>query len=56
MKRGYVCLSFQPISGIMNYSNQLNFFLMSCSSIKKNVGLHDIFKITYSHLEYQNLI
>ncbi len=49
-------LSFQPIIGIMNYSNQLNKFWMSCSSIKRNVGLHDIFRITYFHLEYQNLI
>jgi hypothetical protein len=29
MKGGYVCLSFQPISVIMNGSDQLNKFWMS---------------------------
>jgi len=57
MKGGYVFQGFQPISVIMNDSNQLNKVWMSYSSIKKNVGL--IFKhsrMTYFHLECQNLI
>jgi len=40
MRGGYVCLSFQPISVIMNDSNQLNKFLMSCSIINQK-GMHD---------------
>jgi hypothetical protein len=35
MKGGYVCLGFQPISVIMNDSNQLNKFWMSYSSINQ---------------------
>jgi hypothetical protein len=35
MKGGYVCLKFQRIDVIMNDSNQLNKFLMSCSSINQ---------------------
>jgi len=35
MKRGYVCLGFQPINVIMNDLNQLNKFWMSCSSINQ---------------------
>jgi hypothetical protein len=35
MKGGYVCLIFQPINVIMNDSDQLNKFLMSCSSINQ---------------------
>jgi hypothetical protein len=35
MKVGYVCLGFQPISVIMNDSNQLNKFWMSYSSINQ---------------------
>jgi hypothetical protein len=35
MKKGFVCISFQPINVIMNDSNQLNEFWMSCSSIIK---------------------
>jgi hypothetical protein len=35
MKGGYVCLSFQRINVIMNDSNQLNKFWMSCSSINQ---------------------
>jgi hypothetical protein len=33
MKGGYVCLGLQPISVIMNDSNQLKKFWMSYSSI-----------------------
>jgi hypothetical protein len=40
MKGGYVCLGCQPINVIMNDSNQLNYFLMSCSSINQK-GMHD---------------
>jgi hypothetical protein len=40
MKVGYVHLGSQPISVIMNDSNQLNTFLMSCSSINQK-GMHD---------------
>ncbi len=35
MKRGYVCLVFQPLSVVMHDSNQLNKFWMSCSSINQ---------------------
>jgi hypothetical protein len=35
MKGGYVYLIFQPISVIMNDSNQVNKFGLSCSSINK---------------------
>jgi hypothetical protein len=35
MKGGYVCLGFQSISVIMNDSNELNKFRISCSSINK---------------------
>jgi hypothetical protein len=35
MNGEYVCLDFQPINVIMNDSNQLNKFWMSCSSINK---------------------
>jgi hypothetical protein len=53
MKMGYVCLGFQPMCVKMNDSNQLNKFLMSLFKYKpkRNVGLHDISKLTYSHLE-----
>jgi hypothetical protein len=40
MKRGYVFLGSQTISVIMNDSNQLNKFLMSCSRINQK-GMHD---------------
>jgi len=40
VKGGYVCLGFQLISAIINYSNQLNKIWMSCSSINKK-GMHD---------------
>jgi hypothetical protein len=33
MKGGYVCLNFQLINVIINDSNQMNKFWMSCSSI-----------------------
>jgi hypothetical protein len=35
MKMGYVCIGFQPMCVIMNDSNQLNKFLMSCSNINQ---------------------
>jgi len=35
MKGGYVCLRFQLISVIMNYSNQLNKFWMLYSGINQ---------------------
>jgi hypothetical protein len=35
MKGGYVCLDFQPISVIMNDSNQLNKFWISYWSVNK---------------------
>jgi hypothetical protein len=35
MKGGYVSLGFQPINVIMNDSNQLNKFWMSCLNIKQ---------------------
>jgi hypothetical protein len=58
MKGGYVFQGFQPISVIMNDSNQSNKVWMSYSSIKINVGL--IFRyfrmMTYFHLECQNPI
>jgi hypothetical protein len=40
MKRGYVCLGSQTINVIMNDSNKLYKFLMSCSSINQK-GMHD---------------
>jgi hypothetical protein len=40
MKGGYVCLSFQPISVIMNDLNRLNKFWMSCLSINQK-GMQD---------------
>jgi hypothetical protein len=49
MKRGYECLGFQPISVIMIDSNQLNFFLMSCSSINQK-GMHDYLNIPKWHI------
>jgi hypothetical protein len=44
MKGGYVSLSFQPISVLMNYSNQLNKFWMYCSSINQK-GMQDYLNI-----------
>jgi len=35
MKKGYVCLGFQPINVTTNDSNQLNKFWMSCSNINQ---------------------
>jgi hypothetical protein len=49
MKGGYVCLGFQPINVIMNDSNQLNKFWVSCSSINKK-GMHDYFDILEWHI------
>jgi hypothetical protein len=41
MKGGYnACLGFQPINVIMNDSNQLNKFWMSCSPINQK-GMQD---------------
>jgi len=40
MKGGSACLKFQLISAIMNYSNQLNKFWMSNSSINQK-GMQD---------------
>jgi len=48
MKGGYVCLGFQPISVIMNYSNQLNKIWMFCSSIIKK-GMQDYLDIPKWH-------
>jgi hypothetical protein len=48
MKGGYVCLSFQPISVIMIDSNQLNKFLMFCSSMNQK-GMHDYLNILEWH-------
>jgi hypothetical protein len=58
MKRGYVCVGFQPISVIMNDSNQLNKFWISCSNMKKkrDAKLPRQSKMTYFHLECQNII
>jgi hypothetical protein len=44
MKGGYVCLGFQPISVMMNDSNQLNKFWMSYSSINQK-GMQDYLDI-----------
>jgi hypothetical protein len=49
MKGGYVCLGFQPISVIMNDSNQWNKFWMSRWSINRK-GLHDYFDILKWHI------
>jgi hypothetical protein len=43
MKGGYVCLSFQPINVIMNYSNQLNNFWMFYSNINQKGPTSPIF-------------
>jgi hypothetical protein len=48
MKGGYVCLGFQPISVIMNYSNQLNKFWMSFSSLNQK-GILDYIDILEWH-------
>ncbi len=48
MKGGYVCLSFQPISVIMNDSNQLNKFWMSYSNINQK-GLQEYLNILEWH-------
>jgi hypothetical protein len=40
MKGGHVYLGFQPINVMMNDSNQLNKFWMSCSSINQK-GMQD---------------
>jgi len=49
MKGEYnVCLSFQPINVIMNDSNQLNKFWMSCSCINQK-GMQDYFDISKWH-------
>jgi len=49
MKGGYnACLGFQPISVIMNDSNQLNKFWMSCSHINEK-GMQDYFEIPKWH-------
>ncbi len=54
----YVCLNFQPISVIVNDSNQLKkkINVKFKYKPKKNARLQNILKITYSHLECQNLI
>jgi hypothetical protein len=58
MKGGYVCLGFQLINVIMNYSNQLNKILNVLLKYKpkRNVGQLRHSKITYFHLECQNPI
>jgi hypothetical protein len=48
MKGGYVCLGFQPTSFIMNDSNQLNKFWMSCSMINQK-GIQDYLDIPKWH-------
>jgi len=48
MKEEYVCLSFQPINVIMNDSNQLNNFWMSCSNINQK-GMQNYFDISKWH-------
>jgi hypothetical protein len=48
MKGGYVCLSFQPINVIMNYSNQLNNFWMFYSDINQK-GMQDYLDIPKWH-------
>jgi hypothetical protein len=45
MKEEYVCLGFQPINVIMNESNQLNNFSMSCSNINQK-GMQNYFDIS----------
>jgi hypothetical protein len=49
MKGGYVCLGFQPINVIMNDSNQLNAFWMSCLSINQK-EMHDYLDILKWHI------
>jgi hypothetical protein len=49
MKRGYVCVNFQLINVIMNDSNQLNKFWMSCSNINKK-GMQDYLNISEWHI------
>jgi hypothetical protein len=44
MKGGNICLCFQLINVIMNDSNQLNKFWMSCSNINQK-GMQDYFDI-----------
>jgi hypothetical protein len=58
MKGGYVCLDFQPISVIVNNSNQLKtkFNVIFKYKPKKNARLQNILRITYFHLECQNRI
>jgi len=58
MKWGFVCLGFQPTNVIMNNSNQLNKFWMSCSNInpKRNPRLFRHSKMTYFYLECQKSI
>jgi hypothetical protein len=53
MKGGYVCLGFQPINVIMNDSNQLNKFWMSCSNINKK-GMQDYLDIPKWHTYIQS--
>jgi hypothetical protein len=48
MKEEYVCLGFQPINVIMNESNQLNNFSMSCSNINQK-GMQNYFDISKWH-------
>jgi hypothetical protein len=48
MKGGYVCLGFQSINVVMNDSNQLNKFWMSCSNINQK-GMHGYFDIPKWH-------
>jgi hypothetical protein len=48
MKGGCVCLNFQPISVIMNDSNQLNKFRMSFSSLHQK-GMQDYIDILEWH-------
>jgi len=48
MKGGYVCLSFQSISVIMNDSNQLKIFWMSFSSLNQK-GMKDYIDILEWH-------
>jgi hypothetical protein len=48
MKKRYGCLGFQPINVMMNDSNQLNFFWMSCLSINQK-GIQDYLDILKWH-------
>jgi len=58
MKGGYVCLDFQSINVIVNDSNQLKnkINVMFKYKPKKIARLENISKITYFHLECQDLI